>query len=136
MILVRVSTETLSVELLQLPFSYGHSSFSDTGSFRLGELARIARRQQLEEQEVERKRRLAQDAEDEKRRQAEEKLKEEEEKSAKHEKSGMLPGFFGGGFHTGSRDVEQLQTDVRIIERKVDDVISMIQRYFSQLEKN
>ena len=107
----------------------GHPTFSDTGSFRLGELARIARRQQLEEQEVERKRRLAQDAEDEKRRQAEEKLKEEEEKSAKHEKSGMLPGFFGG-FQTGSRDVERLQTDMRIIERKVDDVISMIQRYF------
>ena len=108
----------------------GHPTFSDTGSFRLGELARIARRQQLEEQEVERKRRLAQDAEDEKRRQAEEKLKEEEEKSAKHEKSGMLPGLFGG-FQTssGSRDVERLQTDMRIIERKVDDVISMIQRY-------
>ena len=98
---------------------------SDPGSFRLGELARIARRQQLEEEELNRTRKEAQDIENENKRLAEEKLKDEE-KSTTLTKTTILPGFLGGGRSNG---IEELQTDMRIIERKVDDVISMIERF-------
>ena len=103
------------------------ADLSDSGSFRLGELARIARRQQLEQEELDQTRQEAQDAENEKNRLVEEKIKQEEGQKA--EKSGVLPGFLTGGVvrHGG---IDQLQTDVRIIERKVDDVISMIERLF------
>ena len=101
---------------------------SDPGSFRLGELARIARRQQLEEEELNRTRKEAENIENEKKRLAEEKLKDEE-KSATLTKTTILPGFLGGGGGFRPNGVEQLQTDMRIIERKVDDVISMIERF-------
>ena len=102
-------------------------NYSDPGSFRLGELARIARRQQLEEEELNRTRKEAQDIENEKKRLAEEKLKDEE-KSTTLTKTTILPGFLGGGGGR-SNGIEELQTDMRIIERKVDDVISMIERF-------
>ena len=102
------------------------ADLSDSGSFRLGELARIARRQQLEQEELERTRQEAQDVENEKKRLVEEKIKQEE--GEKTEKSGILPGFLTGGM-VRNGGMDQLQTDMRIIERKVDDVISMIERF-------